>query len=415
MTQAFVIVDVQYDFLPGGALPVAEGDRLAPLINALMPHFDLVVATQDAHPQDHVSFAASHPGQAIGAVIDADGLEQRLWPVHCVIGSRGAELVHDLDRRRVARVFAKGSQSGIDSYSGFFDNGRRAATGLGDYLREHKIDEVFVVGLALDYCVRATAIDAASLGFRTTVILDACRAVDPSPSGIDATLAALAAAGVHIAYSRQWLGEDDPPIAAATLPSGTPVMTDRESPPRLLAEGRFLRLVVKNGWEYVERANASGVVAIAAVNAAGALILTEQFRPPIACQSIELPAGLVGDTAGDEDELLIVAAERELLEETGYRAERLVFLTHGPNSGGLTSETTMLFLAVDVQKVAAGGGVEHESILVHEIPLAEVDAWLLAQQDAGKLIDPKVYVALYFLASPRAREAVERHQAGKGK
>jgi len=175
---ALIIVDVQNDFCPGGALAVAGGDLIVPLINSILPRFDVVVATQDWHPRDHASFAANHPGTQVGQVIELGGLAQVLWPVHCVQNTPGAALRADLDTSGLDGVFQKGTDPLVDSYSGFFDNGRRHATGLGDYLQRRGVTSVFVCGLATDYCVKWTALDALSLGFGTTVVSDACRGVE---------------------------------------------------------------------------------------------------------------------------------------------------------------------------------------------------------------------------------------------
>lgn len=173
-----IIVDVQNDFLPGGALAVKDGDAVIAPINAISPKFDLVVATQDWHPANHGSFAANHPGKRVGEVIDLNGQPQVLWPVHCVQNTPGAQLAAALDVSRVARIFQKGTDPQIDSYSGFFDNDHRHSTGLGQYLWDVGAKELFIAGLATDYCVKATALDAARLGFHTHLIADACRAVD---------------------------------------------------------------------------------------------------------------------------------------------------------------------------------------------------------------------------------------------
>ncbi len=194
--RALIIVDLQYDFMPGGALAVADGDATVAVANRLMPHFDLVVATQDFHPPGHGSFASQHAGTAPGEQIDLHGLPQTLWPDHCVQGTRGAELHEALECARVARVFPKGTDTAVDSYSGFFDNGKRKATGLGDYLKGEGVTEVFVMGLATDYCVKFTALDAAELGFATRVITDGCRAVNLQPGDGEAALAELREAGV---------------------------------------------------------------------------------------------------------------------------------------------------------------------------------------------------------------------------
>jgi len=192
-----VIVDVQRDFCPGGALPVPEGDQVASVINRLMRWFDRVVATQDWHPPEHLSFAANHPGKKPGDVILLGGLEQVLWPVHCVQHTPGAEFHPELDRSGIQRVFQKGTDPEVDSYSGFFDNGRRRSTGLEDYLRGEGVDEVYICGLATDYCVRWTALDAARLGFTTYVIQDACRGVELRPGDVAAAWQEMTQAGVR--------------------------------------------------------------------------------------------------------------------------------------------------------------------------------------------------------------------------
>ena len=163
--KALIIGDVQNDFCPGGALPVPGGDQVVEVINRMQPKFELVVAIQDWHPADHGSFAANHPGRSPGEQIELAGLPQILWPVHCVQGTPGAELHPGLDRSRIARVFRKGTDPSVDSYSGFFDNGRRSSTGLGEYLKDQGVTDVYICGLATDYCVKATAMDAANLGF----------------------------------------------------------------------------------------------------------------------------------------------------------------------------------------------------------------------------------------------------------
>ncbi|GAB4426743.1 MAG: bifunctional nicotinamidase/pyrazinamidase [Bacteroidia bacterium] len=204
--RALILVDIQNDFVPGGALAVQEGDQIVPLVNRLQTHFDLIVATQDWHPAHHGSFAANHPGHQPGERIDLHGLPQILWPVHCVQGSAGADFVATLDRSRVRQVFPKGTDPEIDSYSGFFDNGRRKATGLGDYLRQAGVDSVYIVGLATDYCVKYTALDAASLGFETYVVADACRGVDLQPGDSEQALADMRAAGVQVIGSEALVG-----------------------------------------------------------------------------------------------------------------------------------------------------------------------------------------------------------------
>ncbi|GIX49990.1 MAG: nicotinamidase [Limisphaera sp.] len=204
--RCLLLVDLQNDFLPGGALPVPEGDAVIPVVNRLQPHFDLVVATQDWHPPDHGSFAANHPGHKVGDVVDLDGLPQILWPVHCVQFTRGAEFAPALDTRRIAHVVRKGTDPRIDSYSGFFDNGKRRSTGLADFLRQQGVRELYVAGLATDYCVKATALDAVQLGFPTWLISDACRGVNLQPGDVDRALEEMARAGVRLVRSDELVG-----------------------------------------------------------------------------------------------------------------------------------------------------------------------------------------------------------------
>lgn len=195
---ALIITDVQNDFCLGGALAVPEGDQVVPLINRLQPQFDLVVATQDWHPANHGSFAANHPGRKPGDRIQLAGLEQILWPVHCVQGTPGADFHPNLDRSWIADIFRKGTDRDVDSYSAFFDNGHRKATGLGDWLAARGVAAVFICGLTTDYCVKFTAMDAVGLGFATTVIRDACRGVNLQPGDVDRALAEMQAKGVRI-------------------------------------------------------------------------------------------------------------------------------------------------------------------------------------------------------------------------
>ncbi len=185
---ALIIVDLQNDFLPGGALPVPHGDEVIPLANELQRHFNLVVATQDWHPPDHGSFAANHPGKQPGDRIILDGIEQILWPVHCVQNTHGAEFAPSFDTSRIAQVFHKGIDPRIDSYSAFFDNAHRRETGLADYLKERSINDIYLMGLALDYCVKYSALDAGQLSLNTHVIVDGCRGIELEPGDIDRAL-----------------------------------------------------------------------------------------------------------------------------------------------------------------------------------------------------------------------------------
>jgi nicotinamidase/pyrazinamidase len=175
---ALILVDLQNDFMPGGALGVPHGDDVIPIANDLARRFDLVIATQDWHPPNHHSFAAAHPGHKVGDVIDLHGLPQVLWPVHCVQGTRGAEFVPTLDVTQIDHVVRKGTDPDIDSYSGLFDNGHRKATGLQEYLKQQGVRHAYVMGIATDYCVKFTVLDALQLGFDVTLIEDGCRGVD---------------------------------------------------------------------------------------------------------------------------------------------------------------------------------------------------------------------------------------------
>jgi nicotinamidase/pyrazinamidase len=199
--RALIIVDVQNDFVPGGALPTRNGDEVVPIINRIQPGFDLVVATQDWHPRAHGSFASNHRGRRPGEVIDLHGIDQVLWPDHCVQNSSGAELHPALDTERIDAIIRKGTDPEIDSYSGFFDNGRRKATGLSGYLREKGTTAIYVTGLATDYCVKYTALDALRLGFRTFLVEDACRGVDLAPGDIEAAVEEMRSAGVTVVRS----------------------------------------------------------------------------------------------------------------------------------------------------------------------------------------------------------------------
>ncbi len=178
---ALLIVDVQNDFLPGGSLPVPEGDKIIPVINALQPRFKHNIATKDWHPANHGSFASNHPGHQVGEVITLNGLEQILWPDHCVKGSPGAEFSPLLNQGLIQKVIFKGSDPAVDSYSAFFDNGRRIQTELHNYLRIKGIKRLYVTGLAADVCVYFTVKDALELGYETFLITDATKGVNLQP------------------------------------------------------------------------------------------------------------------------------------------------------------------------------------------------------------------------------------------
>ena len=199
--KALILVDIQNDFLPGGALAVPRGDEVVPVANRLQPGFELVVATQDWHPAGHGSFASTRPGRKPGDMDALGGLPQVLWPDHCVQGSRGAEFAPGLEMNRVETIFRKGTDPAIDSYSGFFDNGHRKSTGLGDYLRGRGVGEVYVLGLATDYCVKYTALDARQLGFRTLLVEDGSRGVELRPGDLARAVEEMRAAGVEVIRS----------------------------------------------------------------------------------------------------------------------------------------------------------------------------------------------------------------------
>ncbi|MSU88248.1 bifunctional nicotinamidase/pyrazinamidase [Rhodobacteraceae bacterium 2CG4] len=197
MSQALLVIDVQNDFCPGGALAVADGDAVVPAVNAMMDRFETVLYTQDWHPADHLSFADNHPGAAPFSTTDMPYGPQVLWPAHCVQGTGGAAFHPDL-RLNGDLILRKGFRAGIDSYSAFHENDRTTPTGLAGYLRERGITELTLAGLATDFCVAWSALDAVQCGFRASVALDACRAIDLDGS-LDAALARLRDAGVTLA------------------------------------------------------------------------------------------------------------------------------------------------------------------------------------------------------------------------
>lgn len=197
MPRALIVIDMQNDFCPGGALAVAGGDEIVAPINAMMGDYDAIVLTQDWHPADHASFAANHPGAAPFSVTQMPYGPQVLWPTHCVIGSSGADFHPGLDLTRADMVIRKGFRPRIDSYSAFFDNDHDTPTGLAGYLRERGLTDLAFAGLAHDFCVAWSAIDAAKLGFTATVIEAATRAIDLDGSR-DRARADMRAAGVNL-------------------------------------------------------------------------------------------------------------------------------------------------------------------------------------------------------------------------
>lgn len=200
MSKVLVVIDMQQDFCPGGALAVPEGDALLPGINALMAEADAVVLTQDWHPAGHSSFATSHAGKSPYEMIEMPYGAQVLWPDHCIQGNLGAQFHPDLQTDRADLVIRKGYNPDIDSYSAFFENDHKTPTGLEGYLRTRGIVELEMVGLALDFCVHFSAVDAAKLGFRVTVRQDLCRAIDLDGS-LTAALRAMQTTGVQLVTS----------------------------------------------------------------------------------------------------------------------------------------------------------------------------------------------------------------------
>jgi nicotinamidase/pyrazinamidase len=200
--QALILIDLQNDFMPGGALPVSEGDAVIPIANDVQEKFDLIVASKDWHPRDHGSFAANHPGKKVGDVIDLHGLPQILWPVHCVQNTRGAEFGLALRTDRITKTFLKGADAAIDSYSALFDNGHRRSTGMTEFLRERNVGDVYLLGLATDYCVKFTALDAVGEGFKVHLIEDACRGVNLKPTDSEVAINEMGRAGAVITTSQ---------------------------------------------------------------------------------------------------------------------------------------------------------------------------------------------------------------------
>jgi nicotinamidase/pyrazinamidase len=375
--KALLLIDIQNDFLPGGTLAVPRGDEVVAVANRLMPQYDLVVATQDWHPPEHKSFASQHAGRGVGDVVQLHGLDQTLWPDHCVQGTRGAELAAELDHEQIDHTIRKGTDAAIDSYSAFFDNARRKSTGLADLLRSKGVDEVHLVGLATDYCVKATALDAIDEGFCVTVLNDGVRGVDLKRGDCERALHEMQRTGVRVA-------------------------TSDEFHETTLFAGRHLTLLARGRWEFVTRHVRRPAVGIVALTDDGCVVLVEQYRPPVVERVVELPAGLTGDVAGSEDESLVDSAKRELREETGYEAARWTELCSGYSSPGLTDEMIVLFLAEGLTKRGPGGGDANENITLHEVPRREVLLWLT---ERGARADLKLLAGLH---------AAEQHLQQRG-
>lgn len=203
--KVLLLVDLQNDFLTGGTVPVPQGEAIIPIANQLEGRFKLVVATQDWHPANHKSFAPNHVARQPGEVVVLKKRPQRLWPAHCVQSTRGSELAASLMLNRVNKIQRKGTDAEIDGYSAFFDEGQRQGTGLYEYLKDRKVREVYALGLGLDHCVKATALDAVSLGFKTFLIEDACRPFNFAPDETATATAEMRKAGVNIIRSQELL------------------------------------------------------------------------------------------------------------------------------------------------------------------------------------------------------------------
>jgi nicotinamidase/pyrazinamidase len=176
--KTLVLIDIQNDFMPGGSLAVEKGDEIVPLVNELQKKFDLVIATQDWHADGHSSFASAHENAKVFDLLKLNGLDQVLWPDHCVQNTSGAEFHPELDTNRIETIFRKGTDLAIDSYSGFYDNAHLKSTGLSGYLKDKGVKNVYFAGLAADYCVAYSVLDSIAEGFNTTLIEDATRAID---------------------------------------------------------------------------------------------------------------------------------------------------------------------------------------------------------------------------------------------
>lgn len=195
--KALLLIDIQNDFMPGGPLGVPKANEIFPFVNEIQNDYGLVIATQDWHPADHKSFASNN-GKSVGEVIDLEGLQQIMWPDHAVQMTTGSQLAPKLDQRAVAAIFRKGTKPNIDSYSAFADNGHRHYTQLDAYLKAMAVEEVHIVGLATDYCVKFSALDAHEAGFETVVLTQGCRGVNLNEGDVDAALEELRRAGVEV-------------------------------------------------------------------------------------------------------------------------------------------------------------------------------------------------------------------------
>jgi nicotinamidase/pyrazinamidase len=196
--RALIVIDVQIDFCPGGNLAINDGDKIVPAINSIMDKFDLVVSTQDWHPQSHISFASNHKGKNVYDQIYTNGITQTLWPNHCVQGTSGADFHKDINSNKFNCVIRKGVNPDIDSYSAFLENDKKTETGLHGYLNALKVKDIFLCGLATDYCVYYSAMDAVKYGFNTTLLLNACRGINVPEGSIDKCVKDMEGAGIKV-------------------------------------------------------------------------------------------------------------------------------------------------------------------------------------------------------------------------
>lgn len=199
---ALLVIDVQKGFGSKGELPVPDAESIVPVINKLIPKFPIVVATKDWHPKEHVSFASTH-GKNPGDTLKIGELNQPLFTAHCVADTPGADFIDGIDHDSFAKVFLKGTQSSVDSFSAFIDNAGGKATDIAEFLREKDVRQIFIVGLATNYCVSSSAIDAVNSGFNVTVITDACRGIDEPPGAVQKSLQAMEAAGIKLIESSE--------------------------------------------------------------------------------------------------------------------------------------------------------------------------------------------------------------------
>jgi len=199
--RVLLLVDLQNDFFPGGPLGVPGAEAVFPLANTIQDHFDLIIASKDWHPQNHTSFASNHPGHAVFELIDLKGLPQVLWPDHCVQNTPGSEFHPKLETDKIHKIIYKGTDPNIDSYSAFFDNAHQKSTGLETYLKENNVQTLAIMGLATDYCVLYSVLDALQLGFKVTVIKDGCFGIDKNPGDVEQALSEMKSAGALITNS----------------------------------------------------------------------------------------------------------------------------------------------------------------------------------------------------------------------